>query len=235
MRRFPVTNREYLGFLNALVAAGRTDEALRHAPRERGGVDNSGRLVYQRSADGTFRLGPDADGDEWLPDYPVFMVDWTGARAFAAWEAERTGLPWRLPGELEWEKAARGVDGRLFPWGNRLDPSWCCMAASHPGRMLPAEVDTFPADVSPYGVRGMGGNVRDWCLDAFNDAGQSCPDGLVPHPEPGADDVDLRVLRGGTWDNDAVPVRAASRTRSSHWNRHANHGMRLIRRLVNGR
>jgi formylglycine-generating enzyme required for sulfatase activity len=101
------------------------------------------------------------------------MVTWTQARRYAAWRAQREALPWRLPAELEWEKAARGVDGRFFPWGDHLDPSFCCMLRSHLGRPLPALVSDFPFDESPYGVRGLAGNMRDWCLDLVSAEGQS--------------------------------------------------------------
>jgi eukaryotic-like serine/threonine-protein kinase len=228
MSRFPVTNRQFVEFLNDLVDRGRVDEALVAAPRERGRADAPGALIYHLDEHGHFFLGPDADGDIWLPDWPVLFVDWSGARAYAAWLAERTGQPWRLPCELEWEKAARGADGRRYPWGEFFDPSWTCVAESHSGRWLPSRVGEFPVDVSPYGVRGMGGNVRDWCLDAFTEAGPMPVDGRVV-VEVAAAGSDLRSLRGGTFDNDAVHARCANRDRSTHWNRHVNHGFRLVR------
>jgi eukaryotic-like serine/threonine-protein kinase len=234
-RRFPVTNREYLSFLNALVSDGREADALRHAPRERGRSDEPGALVYHRTSDGQFFLGPDADGDVWLPEYPVFMVDWDGAMAYAAWLAGSTGLPWRLPTEIEWEKAARGVDGRRFPWGDRFDPSWCCMADSHAGRWLPTVVDSFPLDESPYGIRGLGGNVRDWCLDAFDTETRLVDGERANEPKVPDSDIDLRVLRGGAWDNVGERTRSATRDRSTRWNRHANHGFRVVRPLDFGR
>ena len=87
----------------------------------------------------------------------MFLVDWFAATAYAAWLAARTATPWRLLGELEWEKVARGGDGRLHPWCDGFDPSWCCVRASHPGRPLPTVVDSYPVDESVYGVRGLGG------------------------------------------------------------------------------
>lgn len=198
VQRFPVTQREYIAFLDDLVAQGREEEALRHAPRERAGREGElGALLYGRTASGGFAMQTDADGDTWQPDWPVIHVDWVGARAYLAWLAERSGRPWRLPGELEWEKAARGVDGRWYPWGDHLDPSWCCMTASHVGRKLPADVDTYPVDISPYGVRGMGGNMRDWCLDTDG----SVVDDVVAVPDAGdTGGRSLRVVRGGAWD-----------------------------------
>jgi serine/threonine-protein kinase len=122
VRRFPVTHREYLTFLDDLVARGRSGEAERHQPRERGAGGEAGAAVYGRDVAGRFVLRPDGDGDVWDPEWPVMLVDWHGAVAYAAWEAARTGQGWRLPGELEWEKAARGMDGRYFPLGGPVRP-----------------------------------------------------------------------------------------------------------------
>ncbi|MDP6933057.1 MAG: formylglycine-generating enzyme family protein, partial [Myxococcota bacterium] len=214
MRRFPVTNREYLAFLDDLVAQGRESDALRFAPRERGGTaGDHGAMIYGRNSQGKFELRPDADGDTWPLDYPVFMIDLFSAVAYTQWLAETTGLPWRLPMDLEWEKAARGVDGRRFPWGDRFDPSRCCMASSQEGRMLPAVVDSFPVDESPYGVRGMAGNVRDWCLDAFGSDGPS-GDRVTVSPfdaEEAAVEHARWSIRGGRWDGVTNLCRSAGR------------------------
>ncbi len=211
MRRFPVTNREYIEFLDDLVASGREEEALRHVPRERVGHGGElGAMAYGRDDQGRFELVVDADGDAWLPDLPVCLVDWWGAAAYSEWLAARTGAPWRLPGELEWEKTARGADGRFFPWGDATDPSWCCMRESHAGRPLPAVVDSYPVDESPYGVRGLGGNMRDWCADVYEPGGPASAGGRVSRPER-VRGRDPRVLRGGSWFMSAGLLRAAFR------------------------
>ena len=160
-------------------------------------------------------LRPDADGDVWDPDWPVCLVDWFGASAFAAWRAERTGKPWRLLGELEWEKSARGADGRFYPWGDGFDPSWCCMRSSHPGRPLPAGVDTYPVDASVYGVRGLGGNIEDWCADEFRRDGPVLDGEVVSsmRHDPVVEVTTARVLRGGHWSGTAANARSAGRSR----------------------
>jgi serine/threonine protein kinase/formylglycine-generating enzyme required for sulfatase activity len=142
--RFPITCAQWLAFLQEDPAA-----ALFAPPG------------FSRGPSGRWRLPVG-----WEPEQPVRRVTFEGAQAYAAWVASRTGKPWRLPRELEWEKAARGVDGRLFPWGNYIDPTFCCLAESHGGEPpRPASIHDFPLDTSPYEVRGMGGNVRDWVID----------------------------------------------------------------------
>ncbi|MBX2801637.1 MAG: formylglycine-generating enzyme family protein, partial [Myxococcales bacterium] len=146
--RHPVTNAAYEAFLSALLRAGRDDLAKFAAPA--GWTSPAGAIARPASED---------------PQSPVRGITFDAATAFAAYTAKRSGRPWRLPREREWERAARGVDERMFPWGNFLDPAWSCVAASHGGSApQPASIAAFPLDVSPWGVRGMGGNVRDWCI-----------------------------------------------------------------------
>ena len=107
------------------------------------------------------------------------------AQAYAAWFAKRSGQPWRLLDDREWEKAARGVDGRTYPWGDRFDSSLCKVLTSRAVRSVPEPIGVFPSDVSVYGVRDVGGTARSWCLPA---AGADHPEG-VP-------------VRGGAWSTD---------------------------------
>lgn len=227
LKRHPVTNRDYIRFLNARVERAGLEAALEHAPREIGKDDTAGVQIYGL-VDGRFRLVPDRDGDIWDLDWPVFSIDAAGARAYCAWRAEVEGLPWRLPVELEWEKAARGADGRFFPWGDQLDPSWCCMRESHPERPLPATIFAFPGDVSPYGVRGLGGNVRDLCADAFRKEGSVDGDRVVlAEAGPG----DRLVARGGRWSGHARSARVCSRSGVAPTARLSNLGFRMARSL----
>ena len=180
MRRFPVTVAEYTSFLDALQASGEawgplvptaTSALGDHPLLERRG----GAWVRSRHA-----VGPRA----LEPDWPVTSISWQAARAYAAWRAEQDGLPWRLPHDQEWEKAARGVDGRPFPWGRFLDGRFACHLGSHAGQPQIQPITAFELDESPYGVRGMAGNVRDWCLNAYRrDGPAGCRLSLDPPAE----------------------------------------------------
>ena len=225
-RRFSTSNRQYLEFLDALVVEGRTADALRYAPRQQGGTTGEeGALIY--GFDGShFSLRPDAEGDVWKPEWPVCFVEWFGANAFAAWESRRTGRPWQLPGELAWEKAARGVDGRSYPWGEAFDPSWACMDRSHRGRLLPADVGTFLVDESPYGVQDMAGNMQDWCMDVFVEDGPAAPSAREHAAER---EGSLRVFRGGSWLFPESLLRTFVRGRLEPGYRGTQLGFRLAR------
>ncbi len=94
-------------------------------------------------------------------NHPVVNVDWFDAMAYCAWLAERTGLPYRLPTEAEWEKAARGTDGRDWPWGNEFRPSSCNTREA--GFRTTTPVGIFPDSASPFGAQDMAGNVWEWC------------------------------------------------------------------------
>ncbi|APR78462.1 serine/threonine protein kinase [Minicystis rosea] len=228
--RFPVTHREYLAFLDDLVARGREEEALAACPRAtRGSKEGTfEQLSYARGPDGRFQLMKDAR-DVWVPRGPAVLMSWYGALAYARWLADRTGLPWRLPNELEWEKAARGTDGRRYPWGDHFDPTWACVANSHPGDLSCVDVEAYPIDESPYGLRGAAGNSRDFCLNDWTPAGPAVPGGrlLLEPPTP---DAEYRSVRGGAWSGAGSHCLAAARFASRPAERWSTTGLRLARR-----
>lgn len=227
--RFNITNEEYLAYLDALVDAGREAEALTYAPRERDHADRSrGAVIFGQDADGHFFLREDADGDRWDERFPVCMVDFRSAMAYARWRADRDGVPWRLPFELERAKATRGVDGRFFPWGDHHDFTFSALGDSVVGRSSPQRVEDWPTDVSPYGVRGLAGNMRDWLLDAYDPLGPPLRDGRLVRTYDPDPDVD-RVNRGGTWSGGPIYARAASRGPLRAHMRYNIVGIRLAR------
>ena len=200
MSRFPVTNRDYLVFLNSLLEQGREEEALQWVPRERAGqAGGLGALIYGRGEDGHFVLTEDAQGDVWDLDWPVCMVSWHCAEAYCRWRSEVKGVNYRLSTSLEWEKAAKGVDGRWHVWGDEFDASYCHMGESHPDQnhRLPVTVDSYPFDESVYGVRGLGGNMMDWTSSHYRADWKEI------------EDETTRVFRGGSWYNHARYARAS--------------------------
>lgn len=187
--RYPVTCGEYLEFLNA-VAAEDPNRARAHAPRVSA---TEGHYWSFDAEKRTFSLPRDSERFRWRLSHPVIGVSHRDAASFAAWKSEKTGQPLRLPHEDEWEKAARGVDGRIFPWGDYFDATFCKMKDSREN-MLPfmEPVGSFSVDCSPYGMYDAAGGVREICETQENDE-------ILP------------VMRGGCWHDTGLFCRLAFR------------------------
>ncbi|SRR5579884_4215869 len=139
-------------------------------------------------------------------NHPVVSVSWLDALDYARWLAQMTGEPWRLPTEAEWEKAARGVDGRIFPYGDQWDNM---QADTLP--YTPTPVGTYANNVSPYGAYDMAGNVWEWTSTIFDEQQFPYPYQSDDGRENDADTTSYRVLRGGSWLNAPQYVRTAFR------------------------
>lgn len=155
-------------------------------------------------------------------DHPVVNVSWSDAHAYCAWLSEKTGKLYSLPTEAEWEKAARGEEGRLYPWGNRFSLHYANTLETKLGGT--SEVGQFsPRGDSPYGCADMAGNVWEWCNDWFdeheyrNRVGQRVKDPLGP------DVGETRVLRGGSFYFNRAHARCALR----YWH-YPNHMLRSM-------
>lgn len=186
--RFPVTVGEYMQFIDALSASD---------PRQ------------------ALRFSPLPAGEPFDPRLPVSGISREAALAYCSWLSARTGREHRLPSEQEWEKAARGLDGRAYPWGERFDPSLCQMRRSQPGPPRKRRVGSVPTDVSVFGVRDLAGGVAEWTGSGY---------GTAP---------DLWVVRGGGFDTGAESCRCATRI-PSDGQAQLGIGFRLVRPLAPG-
>jgi formylglycine-generating enzyme required for sulfatase activity len=187
-----VTNAQYVQFLNALGAhagacSGRDCAETRVEDKYSHILHEKGRYVVERG----------------FEDHPATQVSWYGAEAYCEWAGAR------LPTEAEWEKAARGVEGRLYPWGD--EPPDCGKAQYGDCGGATVPVGSRPAGASPYGALDMAGNVWEWVADWYDPVYY----GASPVQNPqGPDAGERKVFRGGSWGYPPAFLRASDRARN---------------------
>lgn len=152
-----------------------------------------------------------------LDHYPLSSTNWEDADRYCDW------VGGRLPTEAEWEKAARGTDGREFPWGDEWDPTRCNSISG--GMHRPEAVGSFPGCLSPYGVLDMAGSHWQWVSDFY---AADYYDHSPPKNPRGPESGSQKVKRGGYWMGHPVHIRTARRGKSAPDWRNTTHGFRCV-------
>lgn len=196
--RTPITNRQYAAFVAATGHAA--PDVDRDTWRGYGLIH-----PYERTRRHAWLDGKPPPGRE---DHPVVLVSHADAETYAAWLSARSGKRWRLPSELEWEKAARGNGGSIFPWGPRFDPS---RLNSHDRGPFDTEpVASHSEGASPFGLQDAAGQVFEWT------ASPAAGDGRF-------------LVKGGSWDDKGCGVcRPAARHGRPAGLKHILIGFRLV-------
>ena len=193
--RYPVTNARFAEFLNAVGPFNAKRERLFD-------IDDPDAKIHRTGGTWTAARG--------YEDHPVVEASWAGARDYCAWRGRR------LPSEAEWEKAARGTDGRRYPWGNSSPDRSRAQFSARFNETAP--VRAFSAGASPYGVQDMAGNAWEWVSSAYRPYPYDAKDG-----REGQTAGPMRGTRGGGHDSPADEITATQRGRNLSRNPASGH------------
>jgi formylglycine-generating enzyme required for sulfatase activity len=225
MGKTEVTVKQYMKFVN---------ETKKNYPKW---LEEGSKYNVETGTDDFYKkFGPALRGN----NYPVVGISWHDASAYCDWLSNETGFHFKLPTEAQWEKAARGTDGRKYPWGN-IPPSgnkvnyadkqewlrekdiWAYKNIDD-GYAYTAPVGSYPQGTSPYGLQDMAGNVRECCSDWYDsDYYKNAPKNNPAGPEGGT----FRVIRGGGLDFYVRSLRCAYRSNDGPSFRYFYLGFRL--------
>jgi len=210
-----VTNAQFAVFLNE------------KGNQEEGGVtwlDLDSEYCLIEQSGGEFRPKPG------YADHPVVVVSWYDAIAFCKWLSEETDKDFSLPSEAEWEKAARGIEGRIYPWGDKSPTANLCNFSRNVGDTTPVGKYSPKGD-SPYGCADMAGNVWEWTRSLWGTDWKKPDFGYPYDPKDGRENLEgsgRRVLRGGSFYSTVNGVRCAYRLYWSPRGRGGSRGFRLV-------
>ncbi len=229
--RFPVTNRQFEAFIKASSYGTRAETA------GYGWIWDGNQWVKTKGANWMHPRGPETNL-EGLALHPVVQVNWHDTLAFCDWLNQEygtslpRGLVFRLSSEAEWEEAARGPDGRIWPWGNEFEAGLCNCLEGGPGHTTPVGAYSPQGD-SPYGCADMAGNVWEWTSSLWgSDSGN--PSFKYPYNArdgrenlKAGDDV-RRIARGGSFGTEVRDVRCACRGGGDPRSAYGYRGFRVV-------
>lgn len=222
--KYDVTNKDFSEFV-------KDTGYITTAEREKFGFVFRPEFARVDGASWVHPTGPESEIKE-KQDHPVVQVSWYDALKYCNWLSEKTGQKYRLPTEAEWEKSARGTDGRIFPWGNDWNPA--IINAEYRLRET-TPVGSFPDSDSPFGCSDLSGNVFQWTSTTIGTDKPWPARFTYPYdPTDGREDLTLptrRIGRGGSYSRGEPFCRSAFRFADLPTDRYSAQGFRVAASL----